>query len=154
MNAALGLANQKLYHAAVLIRMLANERERQQVPLPVLLEAVGEAVRWHLRAGYGWFLLALADVDALPAEPPSDVAELVQSLGLTEPLRGELVELRRMEGSGWLAALLETPRPGAMRRSGGELSVAEAGADEAQFQRWHDELEKTIDRMSHGLEEW
>ena len=106
MAGALGLANQKLYHAAILIRLLSAEREREQVPFSVLMEAVGEPARCHLCAAYGWFLVALADPAVIPVEPPASVSELVEALKLHEPLRGELVELMQLERGGWLGGLL------------------------------------------------
>ena len=156
MHPALGIANQRLYHASILTRLLVSERERQELPVSVLMAAVGEAARWHLQGAYGWFLVALAELPDMPANPPLSVAELVVQQGLEEPLRGELVELRQLEASGWLHVLLAggggASRTGSTADSG--LALVARDWDEVQLVRWHDEIADLIDRMSHSLEEW
>ena len=156
MSGALGLANKKLYHAAILTRLLAAERQREQVPVSVLLEAVAEPARRHLEQAYGWLLVALADRADLPPEPPRTVTELIDAFRLEEPLRGELVELRQLEAGGWLGELVSggTAPTRSTGRAGGELALAEQAWDEAQLREWHHRLEALIDRFSHGLEEW
>jgi hypothetical protein len=153
---ALGLANQKLYHAAILIRLLSAERQREQVSVSVLMEAVGEPARQHLCAAYGWFLVALADLSGIPDTPPNNVSQLAADLELAEPLRGELVELRQLEDRGWLSGLLTARRHGSAsgQGSGQGISVVEQAWDDNQLRLWHRELEQLIDRLSHGLEEW
>lgn len=156
MGDALRFANQKLYHAAILTRMLSDERERERIPLSVLLEAVGEPARQHLQAAYGWFLVALAGPSELPDAPPRNVSDLVATFGLGDPLRGELVELRQLEASGWLAELLASASPnvgGGQRREGVVPLVAQAW-DDSRLAEWRGQLEGLIDRLSHGLEEW
>ncbi len=155
MSTARGLANQKLYHASILIRMLGAELAREELPAARVLEAVGLAVRRHLLEAYGWFLLELADISDLPAEPPLTIAELEQHYGLAEPRRGELVELGQMEQAGWLAALQAQPAP--TRSTAGNaslLAVAEQPWSEQGLRQWHDALADAIDRLGHGLDEW
>ncbi len=154
MHPALGRANQKLYHASILTRLFAAERERAEVPLSVLQDAVGEAARWHLRAAYGWLLVALADLDDVPAEPPASAESLLAGEP-GEAARGELVELRALEASGWLGDLLAPGRPAPPKQAAGgaELRLVEAGGDEDQLRRWHDGIAELIDRMSQDLEE-
>lgn len=155
MHAALSRANQKLYHAAILTRLLAAERSQEQVPLAVLLPAIGEPARGHLRAAYGWLLVALAEPRELPLQPPLAVAELVASEGLQEPLRGELVELRNLEQSGWLQTLLASADSSPpIRGPGSGIALVSGELDEQQLGRWHDAVAELIDRMSHGLDEW
>ncbi|MEE4189945.1 MAG: DUF6586 family protein [Halieaceae bacterium] len=163
MSSARGLANQKLYHAAILIRMLGAELAREELPAARVLEAVGLAVRRHLLEAYGWFLLELADVSELPAEPPSSIAELEQRYGRSDPRRGELVELERLEGEGWLASLLAPPgrsrgsaasRAAGTAASGDLLAVAEQAWSREGMALWHDSLAELIDQMGHGLDEW
>ncbi len=148
-------ANEKLYHAAILIRMLGAELAREELPARVVLEAVGQAVRHHLLDAYGWFLLELAEASDLPAEPPHDIDALRQLVALQEPLRGELVELTTLEQGGWLASLRALPTARGPASTGGDLLVvAEQGWSEAQLREWHDQLADLIDRIGHGLDEW
>lgn len=156
-----GLANRKLYHAAILLRMLAAELEREELPANVVLEAVGLAVREHLLEAYGWFLLELAGVEEPggPPErgaPPRGVDALVREYGLAEPLRGELVELAQLERRGWLGELLAVPAAVStgVRSGPDQLQVVEQGWSLQQLRAWHDGLADIIDRMAHGLDEW
>jgi hypothetical protein len=151
-----GQANRKLYHAAILVRMLRAELSRQELPAHVVLESVGLAVRQHLLEAYGWFLLELAGIEDISRGPPPGLAALQQAYGVSEPLRGELVELQQMEREGWLAELLAPPAPtGAAPAAGPDgLAVREQVWSEAQLQSWHDKLAELFDRMSHGLDEW
>ncbi len=155
MSSARSLANQKLYHAAILIRMLGAELAREELPAARVLEAVGLAVRRHLLEAYGWFLLELAEVSELPAEPPTSIDQLESRYGRSNPRRGELVELARLEGEGWLAALLAPPeRTRSVASSGNLLAVAEQSWSQAELSQWHDSLADLIDQMGHGLDEW
>ncbi len=155
MSTARGLANQKLYHANILIRMLGAELAREELPAPRVLEAVGLAVRRHLLEAYGWFLLELADISELPAEPPLSIGALEQHYGLAEPRRGELVELGQMEQGGWLAALQAEPaRTRSTAGNANLLALAEQPWSEQGLRQWHDSLADLIDRLGHGLDEW
>ncbi|MDJ0878282.1 MAG: hypothetical protein QNI86_06695 [Halieaceae bacterium] len=155
MSSARSLANQKLYHAAILIRMLGPELAREDTPAARVLEAVGLAVRRHLLEAYGWFLLELAEISDLPAEPPLSIAELEQNHGISEPRRGELVELGQLEQNGWLAALQARPEPTrSSSATANLLAVAEQTWSEEGLLRWHDSLADLIDQMGHGLDEW
>lgn len=151
-----GLANRKLYHASILIRMLGPELGREDLPAHIVLEAVGLAVRQHLLEAYGWFLLELAGVDEPAGAPPAGVAALQRQYTLDEPLRGELVELLQLEKQGWLAELLSHPQPGGgiAARDPDRLAVVEQSWSEDLLRNWHDRLSDLIDRLGHGLDEW
>jgi hypothetical protein len=153
---ALGLANRKLYHASILLRLLDRELARADLPAAVLKEALGEAARLHLQASYAWFLVELVAPAELPPDPPRCVDLLIERYALEEPLRGELVELRRMEAAGWLGDLLAPAEAPAAASVGGfgELTVVNEDRDIGQLGVWHRDLEELMDRMSHGLEEW
>ncbi len=166
MSDARGRANRKLYHAAILTRMLEAELAQEQYPASVVLEAAGPAIRGHLLDAYGWFLLELAEVIALPERPPHSVAELAepadgQAVELapdSDWMRGELIELKRLEQSGWLAAL-QAPVPTMGSATPGFqadnlLAVTAQEWSLEQLRQWHKELEALIDRLSHGLDEW
>ena len=157
MSAARARANRKLYHAAVLQRMLAAEMEREELPAGVLLEAVGESVRLQLLDAYGWFLLELAGVEELPGTPPHSVPALCAAWPQAEPLRGELVELLNLEQSqSWLAGLLDSPPALALGTSpvGDTLNVVEAQWSASTLEQWYSGLSGLMDRMSDSLDEW
>lgn len=151
-----GLANRKLYHASILIRMLGPELGREDLPAQVVLEAVGLAVRQHLLEAYGWFLLELAGVEDAGSSPPTSVAALQRDYALDEPLRGELVELLQLESQGWLASLLSSPGVGghATSRDPDRLAVVEQSWSEDMLRNWYENLADLIDRLGHGLDEW
>ncbi len=151
-----GLANRKLYHAAILVRMLNAELSREDLPAQVVLEAAGLAIRQHLLEAYGWFLLGLAGVEDARQGPPAGITALQRDYGLAEPLRGELVELQQLERQGWLAELLAPPAAAAAApvAAADQLAVTEQAWSESQLQAWHDSLAALIDRMADGLDEW
>jgi hypothetical protein len=157
MSSARARANRKLYHAAILLRMLATESEREDLPAQVLLEAVGESVRLHLLDAYGWFLLELAQVEVMPERPPHTLDELDQRWPQVEPLRGELVEIRALECSeSWLAGLQSVPPTVSTGTSAGPdiLSTVEAGWSQSGLQQWYTGLSDLMERMSDSLDEW
>ena len=136
--------------------MLAAELEREELPANVVLEAAGIAVREHLLEAYGWFLLELAGAGEPQGAPPRSVDALVRLYGLSEPLRGELVELAQLEQRGWLGGLLAAPPAtgAAPQTRPDQLSVVEQSWSPEQLRAWHDGLAEIIDRMAHGLDEW
>jgi len=154
---SLAKANQKLYFAALVRRILAFELERGHYPSHVLLAALGEAVRFHLREAYGWFLLELAESETPPASPPGSVADTIVLCHLSEPLRGELVELANLEErDGWLADLLHSAAPeDAARPADGDIPLRTRGPWEpARLDAWYEGLADIMERMSDSLEEW
>jgi len=156
-SAARARANRKLYHAAVLQRMLQHELAREEVPARVVLDAVGESVRLALLDAYGWFLLELAGVDELPSQPPHRIIDLLQAWPQAEPLRGELVELQNLErAAGWLAELQASPpvAPVAVSQPPGALSTVELDWSAERLEQWHSGLSELMDRMSDSLDEW
>ena len=157
MNAARARANRKLYHAAVLQRMLAAELEREEFPATVLLAAAGESVRLHLLDAYGWFLLELAGVEELPDTPPHSVPALCAAWPQAEPLRGELVELQNLEQSASWLSELQAPLPaaaGGTSPPGDTLNVVEAQWNASMLEQWYSGLSGLMDRMSDSLDEW
>jgi len=157
MSPARGLVNQKLYHSAILQRLLAAELSRQEIPQAALLEAVGESVQGQLRDAYGWFMLELAGAEAMPSRPPRDVSQLIEQQDLQMPLSGELVELLELEQRvGWLAQLLASETSTLQREISSIDNLASAASrwTPELLQLWHQELTELIDRMSHSLEEW
>jgi len=157
LSSARALANQKLYFATVLLKMLRAELRREELPAAVLLEAVGQSVRAQLLDAYGWFLMELAEASELPAQPPHSVAELRDSLDPSQPLRGELVELSNLEKSpGWLANL-QTVRPQSLpvgRNTADTLQMVESQWSTQELEQWSSALAALVDRMSDSLDEW
>ena len=158
MSGCRGRANRKLYHAAIVLHMAETELAREHYPAKIVLDAAAPAIRLHLLEAFGWFLLELADVQDLPAQPPASMAELAAQFPLKEPLRGELIEIRNLEHTGWLAAL-QAPPPDAgstQTAPGGAnlLVLAEQAWSIEQLRQWYAALDALIERLGHGLDEW
>ena len=155
MSPARGHANQKLYHAAILQRLLALELQRQDIPQKALLAAVGESVLQQLLAAYGWFLLEVSRAESLPGSPPRCCAELpAQPEGTVFP--AEIREFQQLEDKGWLSELLleRDPIPIPVHNPN---NLATAAADQAgpdQVERWLEQLAAAFDRMSASLDEY
>ncbi len=157
MSGARGLANQRLYHARVLLTAWQQELERAESPQLVLNQAFGEAVRVHLLRAYGWFLLELANETQLPGEPPASVSELTGVASSSLALhRGELSEFQQLEQDGFVGAIqrgmplgtsVSRPLPGQIGRSTEDTYSLDT------CRNWCDALESTMDRMSDSLAE-
>jgi hypothetical protein len=158
LSSARALANQKLYFASLHLRMLARELAGEDVPASLLLEAVGQSVQMHLQDAYGWFLLELGGIDALPKTPPNSVAAAHQAYPQIDLSRGEMIELQNLEQrAGWLQEMLlqrgtSTATGPATQPDG--LSLVETSWNEQQLQNWAQKLSAIIERMSDSLDEW
>lgn len=161
MSGARSHANHRLYLARVLLDCWRDALARETVPAVTLSQAFGEAVREHLVAAYGWFLLEITRPEPLPAHPPRGCAEL-PGVAAGKAVPGEIRELAQLEEEGgWLAALLagEEPAPqfrrGDARRGDGNLAVqADHAPGPGQLQQWADYLQGLFDRMGEFLDEY
>ncbi len=165
MSGARSHANHRLYLARILLDCWRDALARETVPAVALSQAFGEAVREHLVAAYGWFLLEIIRPEPLPPHPPRGCAEL-PGAAAGKAVPGEIRELAQLEEGGWLAALLagEEPGPGIgrgdarrgdARRTEGNLAVpADHAPGPGQLQQWADYLEGLFDRMGEFLDEY
>ena len=155
MSGARSHANHRLYLARVLLDCWRDALARETVPALILSQAFGEAVREHLLAAYGWFLLEITRPEPLPAHPPRGCAEL-PAVAEGKALPGEIRELAQLEEEGWLAALLsgEEPAPEAPRSAGNLAVPADHAPGPGHLQQWSDYLEGLFDRMGEFLDEY
>jgi len=155
MSSARALANHHLYLARIVLGAWEREAGREELPSQLLLQAFGPGCREQLLAAYGWFMLALAGPDELPAEPPREVADLPERApGKSVP--AEIREFAQLERDGWLRSLLdwEPEAPARARSPGNLVRNVEAGADAASFRGWAEALESLFTRMSDFLDEY
>jgi hypothetical protein len=155
MSSARAQANHRLYLARILLASWRDALDRQELPAATLAQAFDEAVREHLLAAYGWFLLEITRPEPPPAAPPRGCAELPPTtVGKARP--GEIRELAQLESGGWLRPLLageasEISSP----RSAANLAVpAPAAAEHQQLAQLADRLESLFDRMGTFLDEY
>jgi hypothetical protein len=152
-----GLANHRLYLAALVLDAWRSALARESVPALVLDQAFAPAVREHLLFAYGSFLLAITQPDAAPsASPPRCCAEL-PAPAPGKALGGEVAEFRQLEQQGWLAELL-VPLPALPAESGrsvgGNLLAPRAEFPDCETcTQWHTSLAALMDRMSDSLAE-
>lgn len=143
-----GAANQCLYRARILLDSWESARAAGRFPEDQLTGAFLPAVRAHLRAAYGWFLLATAGVDeAVSDRLPSSTADLAPpEAGRSHP--PELREFALLEARGWLGELLDDPVTGTIASAAaGLLGSDRAPPGHAVARRWADELTATMQRM-------
>ncbi|MEJ2531536.1 MAG: hypothetical protein P8Y92_07030 [Halioglobus sp.] len=155
MSSARSHANHRLYLARILLDCWRDALDGERVPAVTLSQAFGEAVREHLVAAYGWFLLEITRPEPVPPHPPRGCSEL-PAVAAGKAVPGEIRELAQLEESGWLAALLsgEEPAP-ETRRSEVNLAVpADHVPGPGQLQQWADYLEGLFDRMGEFLDEY
>lgn len=154
-----GEANQSLYRAQVLLACWDRERSGGRYSDHLLRQAFLPAVRLHLCAAYGWFLLAVSGVEeANSANRPERVADLPAP----EPGRArppELQEFSLLESDGWVADMLSESEDGvgvgvARPAAGAALLVSDRAApDFALAMRWAESLEAIMLRMDDSLAE-
>lgn len=153
MSSARGLANHSLYMARLLLQAW-SEQGAQAGAMPAAIDsAFAPGVRLHLLDAYGWFLLALVRVTALPATPPHSTASLpALAPGMAVP--GEIDECRRLEREGWLSSLLAPLPAGLAKRSKGPvLAMAGSYPHIDDFEDWCVALDRLLTRMSDTLDE-
>jgi len=159
MSSPRALANQKLYHAKILISSWQRAIAEENVAKSVLEQAFTRAVRDHLIGAYGWFLLEIVQPKELPEQPPHCCDELPDvAPGCETP--PEIKEFLQLERAGWLNKLLNPDSSyhlAAAARNPPSQNLATAvgaefGPDEAL--RWHDELGALFGRMTDSLDEY
>jgi len=163
MSNARARANQKLYHASILIDAWRLDLKQEQVASSVLELAFGEAVCSHLTAAYGWFLLEVAQPAEIPEKLPCACSELppVEEGLITAP---EILEFIQLEREPWLQRLLQSPVPdrtpsynaSLQAPTAGSLSLVSVGGDfdPEEAQLTHDRLQALFDRMTDSLDEY
>ena len=148
-------ANHGLYLAKIQLSGWRYALAAQEVPAATLTQAYLPAVREHLLAAYGWFLLEVSGTGQAGDKPPRGCAGL-PGVAAGRAVPGEVREFQQLETSGWLAELLAEghvlARAAPMQ---GNLAVAapESGGCE-QVQQWINNLEVLFDRMSDSLDEY
>jgi len=159
MSAPRALANQKLYHAKILINAWRVDLAEEDVAAVVLEQAFGLAVCRYLAEAYGWFLLEIAQPGIIPAQPPACCAQLPPpDEGRQTP--PEILEFQHLEGSDWLKKILRPGRVANESPSGhgpGSLSLAtvvETSFDPDQAEASHVRLSQLFDRMTDSLDEY
>jgi hypothetical protein len=154
MSSARGQANHELYLAKILLASWRRALAEQDIPAVTLGQAFLPAVREHLLAAYGWFLLSLAGIQPLPPRPPARCAEL-PALAEGKALPGEIREFQRLESEGWMARL--QAEPGRMAAASGPANLATAHNDlpgPELVAQWAEHLAAVFDRMSDSLDEY
>lgn len=158
MSTARALANQKLYHARILIDSWRAALGEEQVASTVLEQAFGAPVCGHLGAAYGWFLLEIAQPPEMPPEPPRCCADLpAVSEGRETP--PEILEFRQLECEHWLASILDPvavhSRSGVPLNNSQNLAVVtDQRFSPEEAARWHAQLNALFDRMTDSLDEY
>lgn len=163
MSNARARANQKLYHAKILIEAWRAALQQEEVGSSVLESAFGEPICDHLAAAYGWFLLEVAQPAETPQKLPRSCSELppVEEGLKTAP---EILEFTQLEREPWLERLLpsyEADRASsvdAAQQASAPRSLAVVSVDrnfdpEAALQT-HDRLQTLFDRMTDSLDEY
>ena len=153
MSSARGLANHSLYMARLLLDAWHQQTQTSRTEPRILSAAFAPAVRLHLLDAYGWFLLALLRVPALPDHAPQRIADLpaIKS-GIAEP--PEISEFRELEQTGWLHELLAPPVRGVGQISHRQRLASTADRPQIhQYGEWHGELTSLFTRMSVSLDE-
>lgn len=155
MSAARARANHELYLGKIVIAAWRLERAKEDIPAATLAQAFHPAVRDHLVAAYGWFLLAISQADVPPQGPPRSCDELPpMPEGRVYP--PEINEFRQLEASGWLGEMLQAASfdmPGT-RQPGNLAMPAQTGPSTEQVEYWAQQLLALFERMGDSLDEY
>jgi len=162
MSTPRALANQKLYCAKILIASWGEALAKEQIASTVLEQAFGQAVRDHLAAAYGWFLLEVAQPDQVPAAPPRNCSDLpAVAEGCETP--PEIREFQQLEREPWLAQILtavENQTPGHIEAalwttSPDNLATVQGpGFTPQRAEQVHRRLNELFQRMTDSLDEY
>lgn len=156
MSGARGQANHELYLARIMISCWREALAKEHEPAVALWQAFFPGTRAHLIKAYGWFLLEVSGVKALPEMPPGDCSELPEpEPGKAVP--GEIQEFMQLERGGWLADMLAPVAVSASNevRSRGNLASATAAShDPEAAQAWYEQLGQLFARMGDSLDEY
>lgn len=148
-------ANRELYLAKIVLAAWRLDLDREDIPASTLAQAFQGGAREHLVAAYGWFLLAICQVETASQGPPRGCHELpAMPAGKVYP--PEINEFRQLESSGWLGAMLRDSgsdfpagrQQGNLVFAAGNLPAAE------QVEGWMRQLEALIERMGDSLDEY
>lgn len=156
MSRARAQANHELYLARILLSSWRDALAAEVDPALALGQAFVPGIRAHLVKAYGWFLLEVSGVKALPVQPPGNCSELPEpEPGKAVP--GEIQEFRRLESDGWLAAMLAAEGEIAAVEARNRANLASAAPDlpgPDMAQAWLDQLHRLFARMGDSLDEY
>ncbi|RLA49405.1 MAG: hypothetical protein DRR04_00485 [Gammaproteobacteria bacterium] len=155
MSSARARANHGLYLAKIQLSGWRRALAAQDIPAVTITQAFLPAVREHLLAAYGWFLLEVSGSEQLTGQPPRGCAGL-PDIAAGRAVPGEIREFHQLETQGWLAEIVSdhevpvraTPMQGNLAVAAPELTGCE------RAQQWIDNLEALFDRMSNSLDEY
>ena len=161
MSTARAQANQKLYHARILINSWRSALDEQEVASRVLEQAFGIAICDHLAGAYGWFLLEVAQPAQMPPNPPRCCADLPVTAQDKE-IAPEILEFQKLETQPWLAQIINRVSMSSGRatgdsqpRSSQSLAVeSEQSFSPEQAEQWHAQLNRLFERMTDSLDEY
>lgn len=161
MSRARGEANRGLYRAKILLEAWDGMRTGSSHSEAALIDGFLPAVRAHLLEAYGWFLLAVSDVDDERASLPQSTGDLPDP----EPGRAlmpEIAEFAQLEANGWIAQLIQDPANGSHPLTGnysapgssqGLLVSDRQPLGFAVATTWADSLTAIMNRMDDSLSE-
>ena len=161
MSSARALANQKLYHARVLIDAWQGALREEQTASSVLQQAFGLAICDHLAAAYGWFLLEIMQPAEMPSLPPRRCADL-PAVAQGRVMPPEILEFQQLEGEAWLAQILQpvfgstaSYASTAVLQSPQNLALSgEQSFSPAEAESRHAQLASLFERMTDSLDEY
>ena len=144
-----------MYLAKIVLAAWRGQVAQEQIPAGTLAQAFYPAVRDHLIAAYGWFLLLISQSEwPLPALPRS--CEQLPPLPEGKVFPGEINEFRQLEANGWLRdmlapTVLDMPT---VQQSGNLATVGADIHDMQQAALWLAQLNSLFDRMGDSLDEY
>lgn len=153
MSSARGQANHALYLAKILLAAWRRDLAAESIAARTLAQAYLPAVRAHLSAAYGWFLLEIIRPGALPDKPPRRLAELPE-IAQGKAVPGEIREFQQLEQFGWVADMLSDDLSTQAPPAAGNLAQSAPEAGPEQVQHWAEQLQSLFDRMADSLDEY
>ena len=152
-NGPRALANHARYLAGIQLEGWQSAVAEATRPQWVTDASYAPGFQLHLRAAYGWLLLAGARLTQLPDQPPMSVEALPQMApGLV--MAAELLSCRELERSGWLAELLSPlpnrPQP---QSQPGLLATTSRVPDVTRASFWCEEYDRLVASFDNAVDE-
>lgn len=161
-NQQRAVVNQRLYFCQLHLGWLEAQLLKQDIPLRVVEQSLGESMLFHLVLCYRAYLSEVATAYGYPVDNLTHAGQLIDHLSVQQLRSGEAIELSGLELSdSWLSALLsqyEQLGPVNLALSSTDIKTISVSPvlelDSNVLRNYFNLLNEVIENQRTRLEEW